>query len=138
MSRLTPSRSPHSRRDLLLLFHHGLYPLRHLEPASPSRTLSELSGHLPQVRRTGVFRSIDTVTEPRDLHFPGQHVSNNVVDALIVGILADRHEHLHHLSVGPAMQGALQGWRCRQRLPSVCPLRVAAATLAANVDAFNS
>src|SRR3954451_4840540 len=96
------------RIELLLSRDEMFDPLRHLVPAHVAGALTELPGHLPQVRRARIFRAIDAVTEAGDLHLPRKLSANGLVDPLGRRILADLDQQAHHVGIGAAVQGTLQ------------------------------
>ena len=92
-----------------LLLHHRLDPARRLVPAGVARPFAELLRHPPQVGRARVLGAVHAVAETGHLHLAGEHAAHRPLDARVVGVLADRQQHPHHLGVGSAVQRALEG-----------------------------
>ena len=68
--------------------------------------LAELTRHLPKVGGAWVFRSVNAVTESRNLLVRLQPLGHIGFGAIS---LADFLQHLHHLLVCAAMQGTGEG-----------------------------
>src|SRR5688572_476699 len=64
------------RVDLLFGLHDFLDPRRHLKPLALPLSFTGFLRHAPQVRRAGIFRAIDTMSESRNLLLLGKEIAN--------------------------------------------------------------
>ena len=63
----------------------------------------------PQVDAEGLIEplTVEDIGNNQFLLLAGQHPANRRIHPLVVGILANGRQHLHHLGVGAAMQRAI-------------------------------
>ena len=89
-----------------LQVHHGLLDdAGHFIPLQVAGLPAQFLGEAAQVRRPGIFRLVDAVTESGDFR-PGGQLLPDVVRGQ--GDLPDLVEHVHHVLVGAAVQRSFE------------------------------